>query len=121
MKSLSFPLSAEAEAAFAHGAVVVFEGRIRSLEEGRPIAAIRYEAYVPMAEKIIAALIRRTESDFSCKAGASHRLGRVPVGEAAVTVTCSAAHREEAFAGARFLIDAIKAEAPIWKADYEWL
>jgi len=50
-------------------------------------------------------------------AAAEHRIGSVPLGEASGVVSVSAAHREEAFAGARAAIDRIKAEAPIWKQE----
>jgi molybdopterin synthase catalytic subunit len=57
-----------------------------------------------------------------CAAAAEHRTGRVPLSEPSVIVAASAAHRGEAFAGAREIIDAIKALAPIWKAEEgEWV
>ena len=52
-------------------------------------------------------------------AAAEHRVGTVALGEASVAVAASAAHREEAFAGAREIIDRIKAEAPIWKKEVD--
>ncbi len=52
-------------------------------------------------------------------AAAEHRVGSVPLGEPSVIVAVSAAHRGEAFAGAREAIDRIKAEAPIWKREVE--
>ena len=57
-----------------------------------------------------------------CAAAAEHRVGRVPLSEPSVIVAVSAAHRGEAFAGAREIIDAIKARAPIWKTEEgEWV
>jgi molybdopterin synthase catalytic subunit len=50
---------------------------------------------------------------------AEHRLGSVPLGETSVILAVSAAHREEAFAGAREAIDRIKAQAPIWKREQQ--
>ena len=52
-----------------------------------------------------------------CAAAAEHRVGAVPLGEPSVLVAASAPHRGEAFAGAREIIDALKARAPIWKAE----
>ena len=52
-------------------------------------------------------------------AAAEHRVGAVPLGEPSVIVAVSAAHRGEAFAGAREAIDRIKAEAPIWKREID--
>jgi MoaE-MoaD fusion protein len=96
------------------GAVVSFEGMPRDVE------ALEYEAYVEMAERRIAAILREcSERHGLVAAAAEHRTGTVPVGEASVVVSVSAPHRPEAFAGAREAIDRIKAEAPIWKREVE--
>jgi molybdopterin synthase catalytic subunit len=50
---------------------------------------------------------------------AEHRIGRVGLGEPGVVVAVAAGHREAAFAGARELIDRIKAQAPIWKQEVD--
>lgn len=99
------------------GAVVTFSGVTRDVPE------LRYEAYVPMAERklheIVAAAIERHGL---CAAAAEHRIGIVPLSEPSVTVAASAPHRAEAFAGAREIIDEIKAQAPIWKQEEgEWV
>jgi molybdopterin synthase catalytic subunit len=96
------------------GAVVLFCGTTRD------VARLEYEAYREMAEERIAAILgecverHRLES-----AAAEHRIGAVPLGEPSVIVAVSAAHRAEAFAGAREAIDRIKVEAPIWKREVE--
>ncbi len=96
------------------GAVVTFEGVVRDVE------FLDYEAYREMAEeqmaKIVAAAIERHGLQ---AAAAEHRVGRVALGEPGVVVAASAAHREEAFAGAREIIDTIKAQAAIWKRELE--
>ena len=57
-----------------------------------------------------------------CAAAAEHRVGVVPLSEPSVAVAVSAPHRAEAFAGAREIIDEIKAQAPIWKKEEgEWV
>ncbi len=99
------------------GAVVTFLGVTREVE------ALDYEAYAEMAlaqiEQIVAAAIDRHGL---CSAAAEHRIGRVPLSEPSVSVAVSAPHRAEAFAGAREIIDRIKAQAPIWKKeDGEWV
>jgi molybdopterin synthase catalytic subunit/molybdopterin converting factor small subunit len=98
------------------GAIVTFSGVTRDVEH------LDYEAYAEMAlAKIDAIVAEAVERHGLCKAAADHRFGRVPLGEASVVVAASAAHRGEAFAGAREIIDRIKAEAPIWKReDGEW-
>ena len=98
------------------GASVEFLGIVRGHEAGRAIDALDYEAYAPMAERVIARLVDQAQQRWPLhRVCVRHRVGRVPVGEAAVLVGVQAPHREEAFEACRFLIDAIKQEAPIWK------
>jgi molybdopterin synthase catalytic subunit len=73
-----------------------------------------------MAEQKIASIVAAAvESHGLCAAAAEHRIGTVPLSEPSVAVAVSAPHRGEAFAGAREIIDRIKAEAPIWKQEVE--
>jgi molybdopterin synthase catalytic subunit len=96
------------------GAVVTFQGVTREVER------LDYEAYAEMAEARIAAIVAAAvERHGLCAAAAEHRTGAVPLSEPSVAVAVSAPHRGEAFAGARELIDRIKAEAPIWKREVE--
>jgi len=98
------------------GACVEFVGRARGTEGGEPIRYLAYEAYAPMAERVIAAIVAEAQRRWSLhRVYVRHRTGRVAVGQIAVAVGVHAPHREEAFAACRFLIDAIKCEAPIWK------
>ncbi len=98
----------------AAGAVVTFSGTTRDVER------LDYEAYAEMAQERIAAILRACLERHGLQAAAAeHRIGAVPRGEASVVVAVSAAHRAEAFAGAREAIDRIKAEAPIWKKEIE--
>jgi molybdopterin synthase catalytic subunit/molybdopterin converting factor small subunit len=94
------------------GAIVVFQGVTREVER------LEYEAYREMAEERIAAILAGcAERHRLLGAAAEHRVGAVPLGEPGVVVAVSAAHRTEAFAAAAEVIDAIKAEAPIWKRE----
>jgi molybdopterin synthase catalytic subunit len=98
----------------AAGAVVTFQGTTRAVD------ALEYEAYREMAEERIAAIVSDAIERHGLEAAAAeHRIGSVPLGEASVAVAVSAAHRAEAFAGAREIIDRIKAEAPIWKKEID--
>lgn len=98
------------------GAWLAFEGRVRDHHAGRPVLGLRYEAYRPMAqvqgERIVAEAIERFGL---CTALAVHRLGELTVAELAVWVGVSAGHRDTAYAASRWIIDAIKADVPIWK------
>jgi molybdopterin converting factor subunit 1 len=94
------------------GAVVTFSGVTRD------VARLDYEAYVEMAERKLAQIVEAAiERHGLCAAVAEHRVGVVPLSEPSVTVAASAPHRGEAFAGAREIIDEIKAQAPIWKKE----
>jgi molybdopterin synthase catalytic subunit/molybdopterin converting factor small subunit len=96
------------------GAIVTFQGTTRDVE------GLEYEAYAEMATERIAAILRDCIDRHGLEAAAAeHRVGTVPRGDPSVVVAVAAAHREEAFAGAREAIDRIKAEAPIWKKEVE--
>jgi molybdopterin synthase catalytic subunit len=99
------------------GAVVTFTGVTREVSE------LVYEAYVPMAERHMERIVGEAmERHGLCAAAAEHRVGIVPLSEPSVAIAVSAPHRGEAFAGAREIIDEIKARAPIWKREEgEWL
>jgi molybdopterin converting factor subunit 1 len=94
------------------GAVVLFEGVTREVPE------LEYEAYAEMAEERIASIAaEEAERHDLCAVAVEHRSGTVALSEPSVIVAASAPHRGEAFAGARAVIDRVKAEAPIWKVE----
>jgi MoaE-MoaD fusion protein len=99
------------------GAVVSFLGVTRE------VPALDYEAYAEMAERQMAEIVARAiERHGLCAAAVEHRVGTVPLSEASVAIAVSAPHREAAFAGAREIIDELKARAPIWKKEEgEWV
>jgi MoaE-MoaD fusion protein len=99
------------------GAVVTFSGVTREVD------FLDYEAYAEMAaEQIDVIVTDAIERHGLCKAAADHRIGRVELGEPSVVVAASAPHRDAAFAGAREIIDEIKARVPIWKREEgEWI
>jgi MoaE-MoaD fusion protein len=96
------------------GAVVTFQGVTREVER------LEYEAYAEMAEERMEAIARAAVARHGlCAAAVEHRVGAVPLSEPSVLVAVSAPHRGEAFAGAREIIDRVKAEAPVWKKEVE--
>ncbi|MHB8658796.1 MAG: molybdenum cofactor biosynthesis protein [Solirubrobacteraceae bacterium] len=99
------------------GAVVTFTGVTREVLE------LEYEAYAEMAEGKIAEILAAAAGRYGlCAAAAEHRVGAVELSEPSVAVAVSAPHRAEAFAGAREIIDEIKARVPIWKKEQgEWV
>lgn len=96
------------------GAVVSFSGVTRDVD------SLDYEVYGEMALEQMARIVDKAiERHGLCAAAAEHRVGTVPLSEASVIVAASAPHRGEAFAGAREIIDELKACAPIWKVEVE--
>ncbi|MGO9488633.1 MAG: molybdenum cofactor biosynthesis protein MoaE [Solirubrobacteraceae bacterium] len=96
------------------GAIVTFQGVTRE------VSRLDYEAYREMAAERIAAIVAESLGRHGlCSAAAEHRVGAVALGEPSVIVAASAPHRDEAFAGAREIIDRIKAEVPIWKLEVD--
>jgi molybdopterin synthase catalytic subunit len=94
------------------GAVVLFEGVTREVPQ------LEYEAYLEMAcERLEAIAAEEAERHALSAVAVEHRTGTVALGEPSVIVAASAPHRPEAFAGARAIIDRVKAEAPIWKVE----
>ena len=101
------------------GAVVLFSGEVRDNNRGRPVSFLEYEAYRPLAEKMIGEILAEAKSRWVLQtAVAQHRTGIVAVGDTAVVVITASAHRGEAYAANRYIIDRIKHEAPIWKCEH---
>lgn len=101
------------------GAVVIFVGRVRpDVVRGRPVSALDYEVDRALALARLRELERKARRRFGARrVYVIHRVGRIPVGGASVIIAVAAAHRSKAFAAARFLIEELKQEVPIWKAD----
>ena len=95
------------------GATVVFLGTTRE------VPSLEYEAYVEMAQEKIRQLAEAVVAEHGLAAVAvAHRTGTVELMEQSVVIAVSAGHRQEAFAGARALLDAVKSQAPIWKQEH---
>ena len=97
------------------GGAVLFVGTVRDHDGGRAVTSLRYEAH-PGAERILAEVTARIAAEPEVRrAVAVHRVGELKIGDIAVVVAVSCAHRAAAFGAARRLIDEIKATVPIWK------
>ena len=100
------------------GAVVLFLGTVRGVTGDEVTLALEYDAYAPMAT----AQLDKLEADVRARwpvigVALAHRLGRLEVGEVSVAVAVSSPHRVDAFEAARYAIDTLKADVPIWKKD----
>jgi len=101
------------------GAVVLFSGEVRNNNKGMEVTHLEFEAYVPMAEKMIGRILEEARSRFELNlAVCIHRLGTVEINDCAVVVVTGGGHRKEAYAANRYIIDRVKGEVPIWKNEY---
>ena len=100
------------------GAYVLFEGIVRNHHEGKAVESIFYDAYRPMAEKEMGAIVREISAKYPDVALAVvHRLGELVVGDSSIAIVASSPHRAEAFDACRMMIDRIKETVPIWKKE----
>lgn len=103
----------------ACGAAALFLGIVRDHHEGKSVRYLEYEAYKPMAEKVLAEIAEEIGKRWDVrKMALVHRVGRLEIGETAVAVVVSTPHRKDSFEACRYGIDEIKVRAPIWKKEY---
>ena len=98
---------------------MTFVGRARSsADDGREVLELEYEAYPEMADSVLAEIVAEVERRWDGVAVAVvHRVGVVPIGEAAVAIVTAAPHRGAAYEANRYVIEAIKERLPIWKRE----
>ena len=103
----------------AAGGYVAFEGWIRNENEGQEVLRLEYEVYEPLALTEGAKIIEEAKAKYPLvHADCVHREGLLELGECAVWVGVTSAHRDEAFAACRYIIDEVKVRLPIWKKEY---
>ncbi|HET7812151.1 MAG TPA: ThiF family adenylyltransferase [Steroidobacteraceae bacterium] len=101
------------------GGFAAFEGWVRNHNEGHAVTRLEYEAFAELAEKEGARIVRAAIEKFGVtRAACVHRIGSLAIGDVAVWVGVSAAHRDEAFRACRFIIDEVKHRVPIWKKEH---
>lgn len=103
----------------AAGGVAVFIGTTRDHSNGRRVLALEYDAYPPMALKLMNRIAAEAKTRWGLqKVSIVHRVGKMGVGEPSVVIAVSSAHRKEAFEACRYAIDTLKKEVPIWKKEF---
>ncbi len=117
------PISADAllaaVASSAHGALTLFLGTVRELNDGRHVAGIDYSAYEPMAERELRQIVEGVSHRHpGVRVAVEHRLGSLAVGETSVGIAAAHAHRAPALDAVREIIDSIKVSVPIWKREH---
>jgi molybdopterin synthase catalytic subunit len=111
----------------AAGGIAVFAGAVRDHDHGQPVTELSYSAH-PSAAEQLREVAEKVAARFDVYAVAAvHRVGDLAIGDLAVVVGVSSAHRATAFDACRALIDDLKATVPIWKhqrftgGDSEWV
>ena len=110
------------------GALAVFLGTVREVNEGRAVRGMEYEAYGAMAAAELTRLVSEVAVAVpGVRVAVEHRVGALGIGEVSVAIVAAHAHRAPAFEAARWVIEALKVRVPIWKrehyveGDWEWL
>lgn len=103
----------------ADGAIVLFLGTVRAENDGRAVEGLRYDAYIEMAEHVLAEIAEEASRRVgSGRIAVAHRVGELGVGEVSVGIAISTPHRAEAYDGSRYIIEEIKKRLPIWKQEH---
>jgi len=102
----------------AYGGVASFLGQVRDHHDGRTVRRLEYSAYGPMAEAECARIVAEAEARWPVRVALEHRVGVLEIGDVAVAVAAAGAHRDEAFAACRFVIEEVKRRVPIWKKEF---
>ena len=114
---LDLPALAREVTSADRGALASFVGMVRDHHAGRMVLGLEYSAYGPMAEARCAEIVADAERQWPVRVALAHRIGALVVGDAAVIVVAASAHRAPAFDACRWVIEAVKAEVPIWKRE----
>lgn len=101
------------------GGYVAFEGWVRDHNDGRRVLRLEYEAYEKLGVKEGDRIVAEARQKFGVTAARCvHLLGELQIGDLAVWVGVSSAHRDEAFRACRYIIDEVKHRVPIWKKEH---
>ena len=101
------------------GAVLLFLGTVRDHNDGRPVTGMRYDAYVAMAERVLADIAEEAAIRLGTpRIALAHRVGQLGVGEVSVAIAVSSPHRSESFDAGRYVIEEIKRRLPVWKQEH---
>jgi len=97
------------------GGIALFAGAVRDVDHDRPVTGLSYTAHPSATDELRRVAEVVAEKFPVLGIAAVHRVGDLAIGDLAVVVAVSCAHRREAFDACRALIDELKASVPIWK------
>ncbi len=99
----------------AAGGLNLFVGMVRDHDGGEGVDHLDYTAH-PSALARLAEVAVEVAEEFEVVAlAAVHRTGHLEIGDIAVLVAASAAHRGQAYDASRAMIDRLKERVPVWK------
>jgi molybdopterin synthase catalytic subunit len=102
----------------ANGAILLFLGLVRDVNQGRGVTGIEYSAYEAMAARELTAIVDEAGDRFDVEdLVVEHRLGQLAIEEASVGIAVAHAHRAEVYDVSRWVIEELKRRVPIWKRE----
>ena len=103
----------------ANGAALLFVGTVRETNDGRDVTGIDYTAYVPMAERELAAIVAEAAARWETPhIVVEHRIGTLDLGEASVAIAVAHPRRGGAYEASRWIIEELKRRVPVWKREH---
>ncbi|MTB52555.1 molybdenum cofactor biosynthesis protein MoaE [Lewinella sp. W8] len=101
------------------GGICLFVGTIRNHSKGEPVVRLEFDSYAPMALKEMRRIAGQAKEQFGLTSVVlHHRVGKLAIGDIAVIIAVSSAHRAAAFDGCEWIIDELKKDVPIWKKEF---
>ena len=102
-----------------HGAIASFVGTVRETNMNRRVTHLEYEAYEPLAVKALQQIVDEAGVQWpGIRVAVHHRIGRLAIGETSIVIAAASAHRANAFAACRYVIERVKQIVPIWKHEF---
>ena len=103
----------------ANGALLLFLGVVRQVNDGRAVTGIEYSAYEAMAARELANIAAEVTQRFHLlEVAIEHRLGELALEDASVGIAVAHPHRAEAYDASRWVIEELKRRVPIWKREH---
>jgi molybdopterin synthase catalytic subunit len=101
------------------GAIATFIGIVRDHNQDRRVTHLEYEAFEPLAVKALEQIRSEAATEWpGARLAVHHRVGRLAIGDASIIIAAASAHRAEAFAACRYVIERVKQIVPIWKHEF---
>ncbi|WP_068672599.1 molybdenum cofactor biosynthesis protein MoaE [Oceanobacillus sp. Castelsardo] len=101
------------------GAITTFMGTVREWTKGKRTIYLKYQAYKPMAVKMLAKIGDEIEEKWpNTRIAITHRIGHLDISDIAVVIAVSSPHRKAAYEANEYAIERIKQIVPIWKKEH---